>query len=202
MRDSAPSARPPGAGPPAGPGRLIIVSAPSGAGKSTLCRRLLARLPQLVYSISYTTRRPRAGERDGVDYHFISQTEFRQRIAAGRWAEWAEVHGNYYGTAREDIARHLAAGRDVLLDIDVQGMRQLLQVFPRSETVFIRPPSLEVLRQRLERRGTESPEVIDTRMRAAEREMAEQHRYRHVVVNDRIDAAEAQLLAIVAGAAR
>jgi guanylate kinase len=177
-------------------GLLFIVSAPSGAGKSTLCRAVLERFPDLLYSISYTTRRPRNGEQDGLDYYFIAEGDFETGIAEGRWAEWALVHGHYYGTSAEFLDQGLAAGRDILLDIDVQGTRQILQRHPEGVTIFIMPPSLEVLRRRLESRGTDSTAVIFIRLDNAEKEMAQKDLYRHVVVNDRLADAKARLIHI------
>ena len=122
-------------------GRLFVVSAPSGAGKTTLCRAVLDRLPGLHYSVSYTTRRPRSGEQDRIAYHFISKEEFVRGISSGRWAEWAEVHGHYYGTSAAFIDRELKSGHDILLDIDVQGAMQIRKRFADSVTIFIMPPS-------------------------------------------------------------
>ena len=180
-------------------GRLFIVSAPSGAGKSTLCRILLERLPGLRYSISATTRTPRKGERDGVDYRFTDVATFKAGIQAKRWAEWAEVHGNYYGTSADFIDRERAAGHDVLLDIDVQGAAQLRIAYPDAITIFIMPPSSAVLRQRMEQRGADPPEIIDRRMANAEKEMAQRNTYRHIIVNDRLEAAADALISIVRG---
>jgi guanylate kinase len=179
-------------------GRLFIVSAPSGAGKSTLCRALRRRFADLRYSVSYTTRCRRGTERRGVDYHFISESEFRRGIDAGRWAEWAEVHGNYYGTAAADIDRQLAKGRDVLLDIDVQGTEKILRRYPASTTIFIMPPSLTVLRRRLEARGTDSAAAIAQRLENAAGEIEHSQRYRYIVVNDRLEEAVEQLAALIA----
>jgi guanylate kinase len=179
-------------------GRLLIVSAPSGAGKSTLCRAVRQRLPDLCYSVSYTTRRPRGAEINAVDYHFISREAFRKGIDAGKWAEWAEVHGHYYGTSAEFIERALAEGRDVLLDIDVQGMEQILERYPDSVTIFIMPPSLTVLRQRLQERGTDSAESISKRLENAAAEIERAKHYRHIVVNDCLEEAVEKLTAIIA----
>ena len=169
-----------------GHGRLIVVSAPSGAGKTTLCQAVLDRFHDLVYSVSHTTRNPRVNERDGIDYHFISQEQFENGIRDRMWAEWAEVHGNYYGTSAAFIDTHIAKGRNVLLDIDVQGTTQILERYPDSVTIFSMPPSLDTLRQRLESRGTESPNAIARRLNAARNEMRHSDLYRHVLVNDRL----------------
>ncbi|MDJ0720409.1 MAG: guanylate kinase [Desulfobacterales bacterium] len=179
-------------------GRLFILSAPSGAGKSTLCGLLRERLPGLRYSVSYTTRAPRPGEIAGDDYFFIDEAAFRDGIANGRWAEWARVHGHYYGTASDFIDQRLAQGHDLLLDIDVQGAAQLVAQYPQAVTIFIMPPSVEVLRQRLANRETDSAEVIDRRLRNAADEMAARSRYRHIVVNDRLERTLEDLLAILA----
>jgi len=170
-------------------GCLFIVSAPSGTGKSTLCQAARERFPDLVYSISFTTRSPRAGEKDGVDYFFISPSEFEARIGRGDWVEWAKVHGHYYGTSADFLNQQLSAGRRVLLDIDVVGAKQILNRFPESVTIFIMPPSLDALRRRLETRGTDDAESIEKRLVNAEKEIAEKDFYRHVIVNDRLDAA-------------
>jgi guanylate kinase len=180
-------------------GRLFVISAPSGAGKSTLCRALLARDPDLNYSISYTSRKPRGQERDGVDYHFVSEEEFERGIESGRWAEWARVHGNYYGTSAADLQRQLADGSDMLLDIDVEGTRQIRKRFPESVTIFIMPPSMEALEQRLRERGTDSEAAIRRRLQNAEAEMRFRGLYRHVVVNDRLPQAMAELIGLIDG---
>jgi guanylate kinase len=182
-------------------GRLFIVSAPSGAGKSTLCRRLLARRPALRYSVSTTTRPPREGEVDGVDYWFTDVATFKAGIRQNRWAEWAEVHGNYYGTSADFIERERAAGRNLLFDIDVQGAAQLRAKYPEAVTIFVMPPSMAVLKQRLEQRGADAPEVIAKRLANAREEMARRDEYRYVVVNDRLDAALEALDAIYRQAA-
>ena len=180
-------------------GHLFVVSAPSGAGKTTLCQAARERLPELVYSVSSTTRQPRAGEVEGRDYFFVSEARFEQGIADGSWAEWARVHDNYYGTSARFLEDHLAAGRDVLLDIDVQGAKQILERYPEAVTVFIAAPSLDVLRQRLMTRGSDAPEVIELRLKNARDEMACQDMYRHVVVNDDLAAAIERFVDILAG---
>ena len=182
---------------PKNPGHLFIISAPSGAGKSTLCRAMLDHFPDLLYSISYTTRSPRQGERNGVDYYFISKEEFEDGIAHRQWAEWAEVHGNYYGTSAEFLDRKLSAGQDILLDIDVQGTRQILKRYPDCITIFIMPPSLEILKQRLQARGTDNPAVIAVRLENARQEMAHKDLYRHIIVNDRLPVATAEMNNII-----
>jgi guanylate kinase len=184
-------------GVPARPGLLFILSAPSGAGKSTLCRAVRKHFPDMLYSISYTTRPPRQGEQNGVDYHFITKTVFEKRIARNQWAEWAEVHGNYYGTAAAFIDQGLRHGRDILLDIDVQGTCRILKRYPAAITFFIMPPSLEALRCRLENRGTDSPEVIAVRLENAKQEMSCKDHYRHVIINDRLPDAVAELIGII-----
>ncbi|CAB1081097.1 Guanylate kinase (EC [Olavius algarvensis Delta 1 endosymbiont] len=182
---------------PVGTGHLFVLSAPSGAGKSTLCRALLDHFPDMQYSISHTTRLPRQGEQDGVHYYFIGQDQFKQGIEQGRWAEWAKVHDNFYGTSADLLDDKLNAGCKILLDIDVQGMRQILQRYPDAVTIFVMPPSLETLRTRLESRGTDSPEVIDVRLKNAQKEMAQRDRFRHIIINDQLADAIAQLIGIV-----
>jgi guanylate kinase len=178
-------------------GRLFIVSAPSGAGKTTLCEAVRHHFNDLTYSVSYTTRAKRKGERHGGDYYFISQSEFEQGIRRNRWAEWAKVHGNYYGTSACWIARNLEKGANILLDIDVQGMHQLLKQFPEAVTIFVVAPSMEELRHRLERRAADDARSIEVRMTNAEAEMKQQDQYRHVVVNDDLADAKRQLISIL-----
>ncbi|MGB6009766.1 MAG: guanylate kinase [Desulfobacterales bacterium] len=178
-------------------GHLFIISAPSGAGKTTLSRAILKRFTDMLYSVSYTTRSPRKGEQDGVDYHFISKEAFKKDIKTGRWSEWAEVYGNYYGTSAEFIEKGLSSGRDILLDIDVQGTIQILKHHPDSVTIFVLPPSMDALRQRLEMRGTESETVLKLRLENAKKEMAHQNLYRHRIVNDQLSSAIEALISIV-----
>ena len=179
------------------PGQLLILSAPSGAGKTTLRKAALNHFSDLIFSVSYTTRKPRTAERAGVDYHFISKPEFEKGIVEGRWAEWAEVHGNYYGTSAEFLNQNLAAGNDVLLEIDVQGTRKLLRHYPKSITIFITPPSLAVLKKRLESRGTDSAQTIALRLANAKNEMEQKDLYRYVIINDRLEGAIADLITIL-----
>ncbi len=178
-------------------GHLFIISAPSGAGKTTIVRAVLDRFADMLYSISYTTRIPRNGEQDGIDYYFISRDDFKKRIDGGKWAEWAEVHGNYYGTSAEFIDNGLASGRDILLDIDVQGTIQIFERYPDSITIFIMPPSLETLGKRLELRGTDSKADIARRLINAEKEMAKKDLYRNIVVNDQLSEAIEKMISIM-----
>lgn len=170
------------------PGRMLLVSGPSGCGKSTICKRLLED-DRVVFSVSATTRPKRPREVDGRDYHFLTPEEFRKRRAAGDFIESAEVHGNMYGTLRQPMEDALAAGQVYLVEIDVQGALQLKSLEVPGIYVFIAPPSMEVLRERLAGRGTESPEVLERRLQKAEDECREQKRYDHVVVNDDLDRA-------------
>ncbi len=181
------------------PGHLFIISAPSGAGKTTLSRAILKHFTDMVYSVSYTTRSPRKGEQDGVDYYFISKEAFKKNMEMGRWSEWAEVHGNYYGTSAEFIEKGLSSDRDILLDIDVQGTIQILKRHPDSVTIFVLPPSMDTLRQRLEMRGTESKTVLNRRLENAKKEMAHKNLYRHVIVNDQLLSAIEELISIIEG---
>lgn len=178
-------------------GYLFILSAPSGAGKTTLRRALLERISDLLYSVSYTTREPRKGELDGSDYYFITKDEFEKGIAEDRWAEWATVHGNYYGTSAVFLNTKLNAGRDVLLDIDVQGAAKLIQRYPDGITIFIMPPSVEVLQQRLQARATDSAAAIRLRLKNAQTEIAQKKMYRHVIVNDQLTDAIAELVSLI-----
>ncbi len=180
------------------PGSLFIISAPSGAGKTTLCAAVRSRFPDMLYSISHTTRSPRAGETDGKDYYFMTVDDFARRIESGGWAEWAKVHGNYYGTSAEFIDQGICAGKDILLDIDVQGTFKILKRYPDSVTIFIMPPSMDVLRQRLETRGTDRRDTIETRMENARQEIAQAQHYRHIIVNDNLETAVHELISLIA----
>lgn len=185
-------------GPCPAKGRLFIVSAPSGAGKSTLCHLLMERLPNLRYSVSTTTRPPRKGEIHGKDYFFTDVEAFRAGIQKREWAEWAQVHGHYYGTSAAFIEQQRAGGHDLLLDIDVQGAAQLGAMYPEAITIFIMPPSMDALRQRLEKRGADSPAVIEKRLANARHEMAQRDAYQHTVVNDRLEEALEALVRLMA----
>ena len=182
-------------------GNLFIVAAPSGAGKTTLVRLLLEREPAIRLSISFTTRAPRPGEADGREYNFVTVDAFRGMISRGEFLEWAEVHGNFYGTSRKWIAERLAEGADVLLEIDWQGAQQVREQFPEAIGVFVLPPSMEELTRRLTGRGTDSAAVIEHRLAAAAAEMRHVGEFDYVIINDRLEQALADLCA-VAHAAR
>ncbi|WP_249009603.1 guanylate kinase [Conexibacter sp. DBS9H8] len=177
--------------------KVFVIVGPAGVGKGTLVRGLRERMPELVLAVSATTRQPRPGEVDGVDYHFLSPTEFTDRVAAGAFVEHARYAGNCYGTLRAELDRHLAAGASVLLEIELQGARQVRAVLPDSVAVFIAPPSKEALAARLRGRGTDGPAQIDARLRAADDELAARGEFAHVVINDRLDHAIGALEAIV-----
>jgi guanylate kinase len=185
------------------PGRLIVISGPSGAGKTTLIKRLFETCPNLKLSVSATTRRPRAGERDGVDYHFLSAEEFERRREAGEFLECFEVFrsGTWYGTPAAEVAPSLEAGKSVVLEIDVQGAMAVLQRYPQAITIFVLPSSpensLAELERRLAGRGTESQASIQRRLEAAHRELAYAEQYRHQVVNDNVELAAQQICDII-----
>jgi guanylate kinase len=176
---------------------VFVITGPSGVGKGTLIRGLLARVPELELSVSATTRSPRPGEQDGVDYHFLSAEQFAAHVEHGDFVEHAAYSGNCYGTLRSELERRLARGAPVVLEIEVQGARQVRQAMPEAIAVFIAPPSREALRTRLVGRGTDTPEQVDERMRTAERELQAQAEFAHVVVNDRLEDATAELERIV-----
>ena len=181
-------------------GTLYIVTAPSGAGKTTLVHAVLEREPGLALSISYTTRAPRPGEVDGRDYRFVSREEFLRLRDGGELLEWAEVHGNYYGTSRTWIETQLQQDRDVLLEIDWQGARQVRRMFPHAVSIFILPPSLEALEARLRGRGTDSEATIARRLAAAREEMRHVEEFDYVINNDRLERAIDELTAVVRAA--
>lgn len=179
------------------PGSLFVVSAPSGAGKTSLVRALLGEQSNLRLSVSCTTRAPRPGELDGIDYEFLDRDEFIRRRDAGEFLEWAQVHANLYATSRAWIEARIAAGEDVVLEIDWQGAMQVQRAFPQAVLVFIAPPSIEALRQRLESRGLDSPAVIEQRIQAARPELAEAGRFEYVIINQEFAGALRQLAAVV-----
>ena len=179
-------------------GTLFIIAAPSGAGKTSLVRELMRNDAKLRLSISFTTRSPRPGEMDGVDYNFIAADAFKAKIAENAFLEWALVHGNYYGTARAMVETELASDRDVILEIDWQGARQVRTTFPDAREIFILPPSRDTLKFRLENRGQDSAEVIAKRMRNAVEEMQHCGEFEFIVINDAFDTALHELKTIVA----
>ncbi len=180
-------------------GRMVVLSGPSGCGKSSIARRLLED-PAFRFSVSATTRLPRPGEVDGREYHFLSRDEFRERVRRGEFIESAEVHGNMYGTLRGPVEADLQAGLHVLLDVDVQGALQLKAQGVPGLYVFIAPPSFEELRRRLVGRGTDAPEVVERRLQKAEDEYRERVKYDHVVVNDDLERAVAEVKRLIGAA--
>lgn len=178
-------------------GSLYVISGPSGAGKGTLVSRVLEVCPDIVLSISATTRKPREGELDGVHYHFLSVDEFEDTIAHDGFIEWAKVHSNYYGTPLAPIKGHLAAGDTVLLEIDVQGAFQVLEKLPQAKLIFIAPPSIEELERRLRGRGTETDDVIAQRLANATGEMEASRDYDHIIVNDDLERATKELVRVL-----
>ena len=175
----------------------VILSAPSGGGKTTIAHQLLERRNDVGYSVSCTTRAPRPGEQDGRDYHFLSREEFIAKRDAGEFAEWAEVHKNLYGTLKSEIHRVLGQGKHVILDIDVQGARQVAAIFPEAVTIFVLPPSGEVLLERLKARKSESPQQLVVRLNSALQELRSVAEYEYVVVNDDLDQAVRRVGAIL-----
>lgn len=176
---------------------VFIISAPSGSGKSTLVHRLLASDPALLFSISYTTRSPRPTETNGVDYNFISRKDFEVRLARGEFLEYAKVFGNYYGTNRETFEAAVHHGKDLVLDIDVQGARQLKVAIPEAISIFVLPPSRDILEQRLRSRSQDSEEVIERRLRGAAEEVRNYSQYDYVLINRDLEEASARLASIV-----
>ncbi|MDO9514656.1 MAG: guanylate kinase [Syntrophales bacterium] len=165
-------------------GLLMVISAPSGTGKTTLCKRLLAEFPDLRFSVSCTTRPARKGEKDGMDYHFISIEDFTRRKANGEFAEWEEIYGHFYGTLKKDIEDMPRKGYDVVLDIDTKGARNVKAIYPAAVLVFIMPPSVEILKERLKKRGSETDDIIKKRFDKAMGEIRENEWYDYVVFND------------------
>jgi guanylate kinase len=178
-------------------GHVFVITGPSGVGKGTLIRGLLERMPELELSVSATTRAPRAGERDGVDYHFLTPAQFAARRAAGEFVEDVDYAGSSYGTLRSELEGRVAAGAPVVLEIEVQGARQVRRSLPDATQIFIAPPSLAELRRRLKERGTDEAEKVEQRLQVAERELEARPEFAHVVVNDRLEQALAELEAIL-----
>jgi len=182
---------------PTAPGMLFVVSSPSGGGKGTLIQRMLSLVPNLGYSVSYTTRAPRDGEVHGREYFFVMRKEFEEMIAAEEFLEFACVHGNLYGTTLKQVLQETCAGRDIVLEVDVQGAASIRRLRLDSVSVFILPPSYEILRQRLIARGTDSPEELRLRLRNAPEELKEYSKFDYVIINDDAERAGAQLAAII-----
>jgi guanylate kinase len=178
-------------------GKVFVITGPSGVGKGTLIERLLERIPDLELSVSATTRPPRAGDVDGRDYHFLTDEEFERRVEAGDFLEHATYSGHRYGTLREEVERRLEQGRSVVLEIEVQGARQVRDAMPEAVQIFIAPPDREALRSRLEGRGTDSAAAIERRLRTAEIELEAQGEFPHVVLNDEVQKAASELEGLV-----
>jgi len=178
-------------------GVLYVVSSPSGGGKGTLIRRMLDVVPDLSYSVSYTTRAPRNGEVDGREYFFVNRQEFQSMVAADAFLEWANVHGNLYGTAKKQVVNETSAGHDIVLEVDVQGAASVRKLGLDSVSIFILPPSLETLRQRLIARGADSPEELAVRLNNAPEELKQYVTFDYIIFNDQIERASTQLAAII-----
>ncbi len=178
-------------------GIMFILSAPSGAGKTTLCRMAVDHFDKMQHSVSYTTREPREGENDGRDYNFVSQHTFKEMLDRGEFLEWAEVHGYLYGTSKDDIERLLREGVDAILDVDVQGARQIKSKGKEGVYIFIAPPSLNSCRERIEKRGVNSKDEIEKRLSSAKKELAEALWYDYIIINDTLDNAFNKLRSII-----
>ncbi len=179
-----------------GKGLCIVVSAPSGSGKSTICRRLLAACPDMEFSVSFTSRPPRPNEIDGKDYHFVSREDFQRRIDRGEFVEWVENYGEFYGTSGRALQDLLRRGKDLLLDIEPRGAKEMKKKFQEGVFVFVLPPSLDELLKRLQKRGHETPEAIQKRFAQAASELGEVLWYDYAVINEDLDTAVGQLIAI------
>jgi guanylate kinase len=180
-------------------GKVFVITGPSGVGKGTLIRTLLQRVPELALAVSATTRRPRAGETHGVDYHFLSDDEFERRVRAGEFVEHASYSGRRYGTLRSELEQRLAGGHPVVLEIEVQGARQIRDAMPEAVQIFIAPPSEDALRNRLVGRGTDDPGQVAARLQTAREELRAQGEFGHVVINDRLEDASDALEQCVRG---
>jgi guanylate kinase len=179
------------------PGILFVVSSPSGGGKGTLIRRVLQLMPDLSYSVSYTTRAPRNGEMEGREYYFVNRQTFEEMVAANQFLEWACVHGNLYGTARQQVANETRGGLDIVLEVDVQGAESIRKLMLGTVSIFILPPSYEILKQRLIARGTDTPEELEVRLRNAPDELRQFSCFDYVIINADIDRAAGQLAGII-----
>ncbi len=178
-------------------GRLFVISAPSGTGKTTILKRVLREFPEIEFSISYTTRPPRPDEKEGVEYHFVTHDEFQRMRKGGVFAEWTKLLGDYYGTSKVFLKECFAQDTDVILDIDTQGAEQIRKNYRNGVFIFILPPEIEELKKRLTRRGSESQEMIDLRIRNAYKEIEKVDNYDYVVINDQIDGAVQRIKAII-----
>ncbi|HSS19440.1 MAG TPA: guanylate kinase [Pyrinomonadaceae bacterium] len=181
----------------AGRGILFVVSSPSGGGKGTLIQRMLQQVPNLAYSVSFTTRASRPGEVDGREYFFVTSEKFKEMIEANAFFEWAEVHGKLYGTARQQVVDEVDAGRDIVLEVDVQGAASVRSLMADAVSIFILPPSFQILKQRLEARGTDSAAELEVRLRNAPVELKDYSLFEYVIINDELERAANQLTAIV-----
>lgn len=180
-----------------GRGILFVVSSPSGGGKGTLIRRVLNKIANLSYSVSFTTRAPRSGEVNGREYFFVTPQVFEQMVADSEFLEWAEVHGKLYGTGHRQLSREIAEGRDIVLEVDVQGAASVRTLWEDAVSIFILPPSFQILKQRLEARGTDSAEELELRLNNAPAELEHYSNFQYVVINDDVDRAGEQLEAII-----
>jgi guanylate kinase len=179
------------------PGNVFVLSSPSGGGKSSIIKKVLKRVPRLTLSTSHTSRPPRPGEKDGREYHFVSRSRFLEMQRDGDFVESVRLHRHHYGTSRHELDRLMAGGKDILLDIDVRGAKNVLKIYPRTVLVFILPPSLDILEERLRRRGSEDESQIQTRLTTAAREMRSAVHYRYCIVNRTLERATAELQAII-----